>query len=311
MRISAVAAILLLLSGLQAPSASGQDVLIVHPDQPIYASAARALGAALRAAGTTSSIHSIPTGDARAAEQLRDRLRRMRPKVVAAAGEPLTLLVLETLPEAVVIHFMTLNAADTAMAADTFPHANRVAGVSCDVAPDELLGWIAETTPAVRRVAVLHSDRTRRTADALVAAGRRRRVEVIAVPAERERFADATARLSRERVEGVIMIPDAAVYNAPNVEHLLVWALREKRATFAFSENVVAAGALAGIHADPERVGRETAQLVRRVMNSRLPDERILYVESLNRAVNSHTAGLLGIDLAPALRRGDVTEYGK
>jgi ABC-type uncharacterized transport system substrate-binding protein len=170
-----------------------------------------------------------------------------------------------------------------------------VAGVTSDIDPVVQAEWVALTRPGTNRLAVLYSARTRRTAEAIRRAGSARRLEVQLISADRDAFPQAIDALNRSDCDGVLMIPDAGVYNSPNVQRLLLWGARRNTPIWAFSANVLKAGAYSGLYCDSRSVGLQAARIVRQVAQGTPPDRiGVEYPRAIERAINLHTAEMIG-----------------
>lgn len=295
-----VAAILLVVFTSAQARAQGapRGVLIIAPDRALYHEPVKALAEELERFGIAFELVRTSADEPAEDPALCARLRHESSPVIVAAGSQLVRLAQELRPAGIVVHFMVPNVLDAPFACAAGDSV-RLAGVACDVDPAVLVAWIAATRPGTQRVAVPYSDGTRKTVQALVEAGRARGVELVPVTAQADRFTDLTRDLERRGVDGVVMIPDAAVYNAPNVEHLLLWGVRKKCAVWAFSEKLVRAGALAGIYVELAEVGRRTAELVRDVLaTGRTPQPPLVYPARVGKAINEHTAKLVGADVS-------------
>lgn len=285
-------------------------VLIIVSDKPVYREAADALVAAVRERGHVPELIALPESDAPAYASALQRCRDWKPTVIAAGGTALTSDVLRDVPDIPVAYFMVPNALDAPFCAEDSPHRKRVGGVPSDVAPAEQLAWISATAPDARRICVLHGERTRRTAEALAAAGRARGIEVALVAARGDAFTEATSKDSLGDAQGVVMIPDSQVYNGANIQHLLLWGIREKRAVWAFSDKAVKAGAFAGFYLEPADVGRECAAVIDDLIRGSA-QAGPHYCPRAQRAINVHTASLIGLSLNDASRQRDVRVFGE
>lgn len=134
---------------------------------------------------------------------------------------------------------------------------------------------------------------------------------MVSIVASRDRFPDAIAALNSSGCDGVLMIPDARVYDSPTVQRLLLWGARQKKAVWAFSANVVRAGALAGHFPDSEAVGRQAGELVGQIISGAEPAELGLqYPRQLGRAVNLNTARTIGVPMDKRRIATTVKCYG-
>lgn len=286
-------------------------VIALFPEKDLYRQAADALAEAQRKRGVSFELIALPEGDADAQSRAIAALREKKPTLIVTGGSTLTADVLREVPGVPVVFFMVPNAADAPFLQDASPDRQRVAGVSCDVAPALQIDWALRVNGKTKRLAVFCSPRTARTVAALVTAGQARGISIEPIEARADNIADATDTASKHADDGVLMIPDAQVYNNASIQHLLVWGIREKRAVFAFSEKIVKAGALAGILTNPADVGRRTAELVNQISAGKSPAEiGVVYCDQSRRALNTHTASFISAPLDEAQRDKDVVVFG-
>ena len=197
------------------------------------------------------------------------------------------------------------------MAAES-PYSKRVTGIAMDISPAERLDWITRVCPRARHVGVLHSGRSKRTAEALQAAARDKGLAVSLIDAQKDKFPKAVETLSVKGCDGVLMLPDATVYNSANVQHLLLWGIRQKRLVWAFSANIVKAGALAGEYPDAQAMLRQTAETVLKVIErSPLKPVGLVYLRQVQTAINERTAEMIGLELKSDVLESVTTRFGK
>lgn len=292
-----------------AAHAQSATVLVLHEPRPIYEQAVQALCAALNAQRVSHQVVVVAADEPRARADVQQRLAESKPAVAVVTGAPLVEAALAAKSGATIVHLMVPNAADASFAAG---RSERVCGIACDVAPSVLVEWVRRTAPEARRIAVLRGDATARTVEALVAEGRKQGLEIVGLDVDRDRFAEATAKLDEARFDGALMIPDSSVYNSQNVEHLLLWGVRRKKPVWGFSGKIVRAGAFASVHVEPDEIGRETAELVRAILaDANAAREVLAYPAHYGRAVNTRTAELIGIPLDAAKLGGDIVRIGE
>jgi len=243
-----------------------------------------------------------------ALEQLADA----KPSVIAASGATATVLALKAIPDKPVIFFMLPNALDAPFMAEGSGSRPRVAGVATDPSPKDHVDWITKLHPASRRIAVLHSAGSKQTVQAIKTIAHRRGVEILPIDSKKDEFPKAIEALNKKACDGVLMVPDAQVYSSPNVRRLLLWSLRHKKPVWAFSANIVKAGALAGLYAEGKVVGGQTAQLIDKVIAG--ADVKAIGAQYPNRtgkAVNVRTAERIGVPLDGRIPKTGVARYGE
>ena len=298
---------------LLVPCAVGAEtrVAVLFGAHGPYRTATDALIEALD--GKVDNVTKIEFPDDEAGrERVLQKLKSEKFDVIAAAGTSATLAAIDAAMDTPVIAFMVVNALDASWHDSSAAKRDPVACVSADVAPETQIRWIRKSAPNVRRVALLCSDRTRKTAAALAAAATAQKLELVKIESTQDEFATAIDRLRAESIDGVLMIPDAQVYNAPNVQRLLLWGARQKRPVWAFSTKVVHAGAFSGLATDPNEVGKQAADIVLRVMRDTSPRTiGITHTEHVERSVNTHTASMIDIPLDPRVFDSTIKRLGE
>ena len=258
--------------------------------------AADALVAELQSAGYEYAAIQLSSDDPDALERALKQVAEFKPTVIAAGGTTATQQALKAVADVPVVFFMVPNALDTPFLADDFPAQGRVTGVASDIDPVQQVDWIERTQPRLKKIGVLCSSHSRRTVAALEKAGQQHGLTVIVILANRDEFPKAIEELNESGCDGVLMIPDAQVYNSPNVQRLLLWGVRRKKPVWTFSANVVKAGAFSGLYCDSKAVGEQVAQLVRQVHDGKAPPAiGLRYPQYTARAVNVHTADMIGV----------------
>lgn len=275
------------------------EVVVFFPAHDSHRQAAAAIQQGLHDSGHSSILIEFPVGsDKSAQDQALEQLVNGRPKIIAAGGTKATSLALRALPQVPVVFFLVPNALDASFMAPNSPDRARLAGVTTDIAPERQIDLLTRLCPDVKKVGVLTSSRSERTASAIKAAGKSRSLSVIPIEADKNDFMSAITALKTQGCDAALMIPDARVYNSPSVQRLLLWGMRQKKPVLAFSSHVVKAGALAGLHCDNQGVGRQTARLIDQVLRGTdISSIGLQYPCCVSRALNERTADLIGIAL--------------
>jgi putative ABC transport system substrate-binding protein len=290
---------------------AGRLGVVFEPREP-YRLAVDAAVTSLRAAGHECDLIELPLGDEAALQVALKQLADAKPTVLLAAGPTAASRALETCADVPVVFCMVPNALDAAFLASDSAARRRVAGVSSDIDPTEQVEWIIRTYPRAKKVGVLHSARTAKTAASLGEAGQKRGLDVRTIPANRDEFPQAIDALDRQGCDSVLMIPDAQVFNSANVERLLLWGLRQKKPLWTFSENVVKAGAFSGLYCDSAAVGRQAAGVVEEVVRGKAPTAiGLRYPQTVRRAVNVHTAEMIEAPLDEQVFTSGVVRLGE
>ncbi len=293
------------------PAATDERVAILVGRAGPHQAAAESLQRHLKKAGIAVQTFVLPEDGRAESDKFEDQVRTFRPSVIAAGGGAATLRALDAVPKVPVVFFMVPNVHDAPFVAKDYRERDRIAGVTSDIDPAALIAWALRTCPGLGRLAVPCSEHTDKTVTTLVAAGKRKEVRVMPVRARQDEFPKLIDKLNESEADGVLMIPDARVYNSPNVQRLLLWGVRQKKPVWTFSEKVVKAGAYGGVCVDAAAVGRQAAGLVARVLEGEKPESiGIHYADDPTQAVNVHTAAMLGLGVELGELSAKVRRFG-
>jgi ABC-type uncharacterized transport system substrate-binding protein len=300
------------MPGLAQTRPAAQRVAIVFESKAPYRTAVEAAAATLRAAGRECVSVELSTGDDAARTTAWKKIVDAKSAIILAAGSTAVSQAFETLPGVPVVFCMAPNALDAAFLSPDSPAKDRIAGVASDIDPAEQVEWIIRTSPRAKKVGILHSSRSVKTATAIQEAGKKRGLELTLIATQHDEFPRAVETLDRQACDGVLMIPDAQVFNAANVEHLLLWGVRQKKPVWTFSENVVKAGAFAGLYCDSSEVGRQAAAIVEDVLDGKKPAVvGLRHPQVVRRAINVHTIEMIGKPIDEKTLSSDVVRLGE
>lgn len=300
-----------MLCAAQAEAGRSGPVAILIGHQTSYRPAADQLKTALQNDGTACTVLELvddPSADRAVLQKLAD----LKPILIAAGGTAATILALETVPDVPVVAFMIPNALDAPFMADGGSYRSRVACIASDPSPDHQMKWITKLHPDGRNMGVLYSARSQQVATALAAAGKKNGLKVAMIEARKDSFADAVEALDAEGCDQALMVPDAGVYNSTNVQRLLLWGIRQKKAVWGFSANVVKAGALAGQFSNSQTVGTQAAEAVRAILQGKTTAEiGLQFSRDPETAVNLRTAEMIGIPLSDDVLDDKTERFGE
>jgi len=247
-----------------------------------------------------------------AAQQTLKQIKNANPDIIVTAGARATSLVIQNIDAIPVVSFMVPNAPDMSFMAPNSPYKNRLACVTTDIPPALQVDWIKQLSPNLKNVGILFSSHSNKSAETIESAAKIKGVNTTLIKAHRDKFPNAIDTLNSKRCDGVLMIPDAGVYNSANVQRLLLWGIRNKKAVWAFSENIVKAGAFAGLYGKNEDIGRLTADLVKVVIDKRnIAKIGLRYPKNIYSAVNERTAEMIDISIDRQTLNRVNSRYGK
>lgn len=288
------------------------NVTVLCGHRNMYESAATALIESLKKKGHNCQLVEWPkSSDKSGRQRVLDQITASKPNIIVASGSSATSDVLDQIKGIPVVFYMVPNALDAPFMTSGARDQERIAGIAADISPTERIRWIKQLDMSTKRLGLLYSQRTKKTMESFREAARRHGVEIIAVETSRDLIPDAIETLSAEHVDGVLMIPDAAIYNSASVQRLLLWGARQKKPVWSFSQSIVKAGAFGGQYANDEALGRQTADLVQRILDGTPPSKLGLqFPDQIESAVNTHTSDVIELELKDSILRSNVVRFG-
>lgn len=227
-----------------------------------------------------------------------DKLASSDPKIVVSVGLTATAAALPAGPSKKIVFCMVANAADLPFFASAISSdASHILGVDANISPEENIEWIGKFEPKRKRLGILCSDRSKKTAQRLVEAARKDGVKAFTINARSDDFGKAIEQLSSKRCDGLVMIPDSRVYTVPSIRRVLLWSLRQNKPVWTFSAGIVKAGALSGKYSDAKHTAKVVVQLVSELESGGRPAPGLQHAPGINAAINERTAGKLEITL--------------
>jgi len=289
------------------------SIAILLTDHPTYREPLAVIEQRLKAKDRPYQIHTLPKGeDAKDKEKIIQEVAGQKPNLLLTIGREATAFAAEKIPDLPMIFCMVPNAFDLPYSAKENPQHARFAGITTDIDPKELMEWITKAVAKPKNLVILYSARSKKTAEAFRTAGKKMDLVTTLIETQKKDFAAAVKTLAGTGSDGVVMLPDAAIYDTPNTRHLLLWAIRSKVPVWTFSSNIVKAGALAGQFCDMKETGVQTAEMVEKVLaGGKVAELGIQYAKTVKRAVNERTAELIEVTFAPEVLKATPERYGR
>ena len=183
-------------------------------------------------------------------------------------------------------------------------HARSVTGVSLDIPFDVQFRFLRDLLPSAQRLGVLyHPSETGSIVDAGKAAAAKHgfdlRVRAVDKPAD---AVEALAGLLPE-IDALWSVADSHVFTPQTTPTLILNALRRRVPLFGISKSQARSGAVMALYVDYGDIGRQTAELVVRVLEGERGEALpVASPRTVLLALNERTAEHLGLTLAPQLR---------
>jgi putative tryptophan/tyrosine transport system substrate-binding protein len=171
-----------------------------------------------------------------------------------------------------------------------------VTGVTFDVLPEQQLELLQLLRKEAHRIGVLYDPRRFSTVvDDAARIASRAGVQLVPAPVDSATQVPAAFRRIQQSIDGLWLLPDSTVVNAESFKYLLLETMQRGQVLLAFSEDLVDRGALAALGPNYRQVGRQAAQLVKRLLGGGSP--RTIPIQDAHGfvSVNLRTAELLRV----------------
>jgi ABC-type uncharacterized transport system substrate-binding protein len=289
-----------------AADSSQPRVAIVYGEADTYREAVSTLRKELERNQVRILDLKMPS-DSSTHQALAQQLRDFQPTAIASGGSVATQFAHKVLPDVPLTYFMVPNPLDLELRSNG---VRQISGTSSDIDPAEQCEWIHKTAPQARRIAILYSSRTEATANSYSKLARSQGLEIVKIRSTRDEFMSSIDALTAAKVDGVLMLPDSAIYSRQTIQRLLVWGVREKKPIWTFSPKLVKAGAYASMHSDVPAVGVITAQRVLKQVHQQSVGSSFDYAPKAHYAVNLRTAELIGNSDGVKRLDRNIVRYG-
>ena len=278
-----IAARMLLASGIVHPL-PGSVLVVTESGVAAFADAVDGLTGVLGATTRVIDIQSV-----RSAAGLAEALRSRDTQLVIAVGSRAFAEVQSRKSAVPVVSTMMLHGA-----------AMDAAGqMNVDLPLNLQFAAVRTLLPRVSRVGIIRNPaHTRLTHELLETQARKEGYTAVVEECDSPAKLLKTVASLRNRADLLLCLPDPDLYNSVTIQPLVMAAIEYRLPVFGFSPAFVRAGAAAGVYPDYRALGRQTAELVLRLLKNESKPEGPLeeYPSKVQIAVNQRVVRLLGLD---------------
>ena len=276
-----------------AVSGRAAEVVILKSDER---PGVRPVVDALRRAGASHTFTEFDLGGNRAQGERIAAGLRGRTVILVALGALAAQVARAALPDAPLVFCMVSDPEKAGLA-----DLARGGGVAAGVPVKNQLAAFRLVNPRGVRIGVLHGPDTASLIDDAQKAARLVRVSLVPKLVSSERDVPPLMRellAGAESVDAVWMLDDPLLASPQTRRYVLAEALKAGRPVYAYSDSLIAEGALASDGPDPVSVGEQLAELVDRLAAGEKgrPELRVPRAELV---INRKIAAKLKIDVSP------------
>ena len=218
--------------------------------------------------------------------------------------------VLVTLGTAATQTVLSSDAATPVVAALVFSSESlrrpSVTAVTLDMPVETQFDWLRKILPDQHTVGVLYNPKeNQQRVDAAMRIAQARGLKLLARPVETPQDLPAALERMSRQIDVLWSLTDAVVISPQTAQPILLFCFRNKIPLVGLSSTWVKAGALYSLDWDYGDIGRQTGELVQRIVHGAKPAELPAVVpRKLTYAINMKSAGRLGVDVPRGLVQG-------
>lgn len=255
--------------------------------------------AGFKATGPSGAIYTQYDlqGDLELGKKLARKIRASDASIVLAVGVKAALAAKVEIVDIPIVYMMILDPLKHQL---TEPN---MTGTVLEVPMDRQLKMIRAFLPNVRRLGTLYDPKkSAAKIKDVMRQGSAAGLEIQGFPVESEKDLPPQLRSLLSGSDALWLLPDSTVLTNESIHFILDSALAERVPVIGFSPEFTRLGALLSLSVSYGEVGRETGQLVRRVLDGEKPSSlKPVPIERLMITVNMKTARFLGLSFPKEL----------
>lgn len=276
----------------------GQDVVLLKSaDVGPYNAAASSFKKAL--SSDVEILEYDLQGDLAQGRKLGRKIRATPARLIVAIGLKAALAAKLEILDIPIITCMVLTPAKYDL------NRNNITGVGLRVPIENQFALIRSLVPNSKRIGVLFDPtKTQQTVQQAKALAGKQSLELIERAVSSPQDVPSMLRSLLPEIDVLWLIPDSTVLTEDSLDFLLSTTLEARVPVLAFSSGLVRSGALAGLHINYSKVGKQVAGLAEELLKGKnIPQGTLLPPEQLGIAINRQIAQYLGIVVSPELLR--------
>jgi ABC transporter substrate binding protein len=176
----------------------------------------------------------------------------------------------------------------------------RLSAVFIDQPPARSLGLVESLFPRATKVAIVVSETPQVALKPMLTEAARRRLSLVQERVDDPVGVAAALRRVLPEADVMLLVPDATVINAGNVQNVLITTYRYRVPVVGFSQGLVGAGVVAAVFSTPSQIGRQGASIAARWSPASADLPPAEYCDEFSIDFNPYVARSLGVVLPDA-----------
>ncbi|MCP4653295.1 MAG: hypothetical protein GY858_07950 [Candidatus Omnitrophica bacterium] len=234
-----------------------------------------------------------------------NKLKAKKYDVICPVGTNATRKVKNAITDTPIVFTMILGAVKSKIISNLGPSGQNITGASLDIAAKPQLELFKRIAPSIKKVGVMYSPGSAAMiADAKKIASSLG-IEIVAVEVAVSTQVPKTLRTLVGKIDSLWIMTDSKVCTKDTLPLILNFTLKNKIPAIGFTPYLVKAGALVSYTYDYKDVGKQTGELIGKVLDGKDAGKiAIASPRKVGYVLNLKTAKFLGITIPSGLIRG-------
>ncbi len=183
-------------------------------------------------------------------------------------------------------------------------YRSNIVGASVNIPSEVQLNMIKEILPSVENVGVIYDpNRNSNFVEQSTVLAEKLGLRIKPFPVKSQKDIPKTLQQLRKEAEVLWGIVDNTVYTSQTAKYIIEYTQKERLPFIGISTSWVKAGALWALMFDNEDIGRQSADLARRLLSGTpVSDLQTTTPERIHLAINLRTADIIGIEIPKKIR---------
>jgi putative ABC transport system substrate-binding protein len=238
---------------------------------------------------------------------LEEEIENLSADMILCIGTEAAVFAKTNLKERPLLFTMVLNPVENRIIESDIRPEEGITGVNLNISIEDQLKAFKRVIPGIRKVGMLY-DKSKKAALAREAriAAEETGLNLVARPVLSRREISTALEQVYHDSDCIWAGADPMIYNPSTAKDILLFTLKNKVPFMAFSSNFVKAGALLALESDYRDIGKQTAELASKILESKNPSSILIPVQTPRKTrliINMNTARTLGIYISRDIQK--------
>lgn len=238
-------------------------------------------------------------GSEEAGHEIAEKVISKKPDVVLTLGTRATRIAVQDIGAIPVVFSMVLEPVSSGFVKSMNSPGSNLTGASMNIPIKVQFEALKSVVPGLKRVGVLYNTEENGVIiDKASTISKGMGLELIAIAVHSEKEVPRTMSNLGRRIDALWMVADKIVFSPASRQFILIHTLDNKIPFMGISSHFVESGALLALSCDYADIGRQSGQLVLKMLNGAQPrDLAVTVPEKIRLTINLKTAKRIGLNI--------------